>query len=72
MSSVRLRRMTACVKVCVRRPSCAPRHRHRAGIRKPSQKRPLHNRSFCKRQSEANRLIKVREPEISRLHACNL
>ena len=31
----------ACVKVCVRRPRCAPRHRHGAGIRKPSQKRKL-------------------------------
>ena len=27
------------LEVCVRRPRCAPRHRHGAGIRKPSQKR---------------------------------
>jgi hypothetical protein len=27
------------VKVCVRRPRCAPRHHHGAAIRKPSQKR---------------------------------
>jgi hypothetical protein len=29
------------LEVCVRRPRCAPRHRHGAGIRKPSQKRPV-------------------------------
>ncbi len=31
----------ASVKVCVCRPRCAPRHRHGAAIRKPSQKPPL-------------------------------
>ena len=39
------------LEVCVRRPRCAPRYRHGAGIRKPSQKRSFAHRMSCNRSS---------------------
>jgi len=42
------------LKVCVRRPRCAPRHRHGAGIRKPSHRRtPSAYRSGYRQLSNA-------------------